>query len=792
MTEYSAAGRSVITVTATSRPKRVAFLVDPRVATPADIEAITTHAVQHWGGGYYPIIPTDGSDLAADYWRLLKATDPDVVYPITKIDEGLAQRIALSIGPAAIEAFDERRQQGERLWIDSRYTSALGVLDIPRALVAFQRSVLPHRFLYLTSKGTNATRHSFALRNFGLTEDVVSTKHAFEHLQLESIAADSTGPGALLESLTAQHGYHLVTPRELSISFMSPPYRLKHDQFAEAFHLVVGDSTYDHLYAWNRQQLSARWKGQDFLWLPSSLIEDKAFLEIVGKWMAHVYWDNQQKHGFVVSYSQDDSTLTKVADIVGKAAWMPMRATRMRGDQFPLPEVEPYWQRPFDDPPAKTTQQIALHDDSGLVSIPVPRFVAQRHGVGSDGWMVDMDIEYHLDPARYAKKSDVWRLPKNAELGRDFVDSPGLARIVDSGMPSVQVTPLDQNVRLKIPSKRTVVMRLIQSANSPRSQRVCSVSAQGEKLAGLIDLVGSLDIAGGLFDDVYLREVLLGLAGSSDGHTRAQVGRVQNLLRKFSDSGESLADESKRADLAKRMVDKIAYFSEPIPAVSWDDMKRKFAEVKAKDKGQDALARDSFDEFRVSELEGLVEERVLVQGALLDCPHCGTKNWRVIGALSSETRCDGCLLSFPFSPTASWLFRLNELVSNGIEKAGILAVLHALHEIGRFARDFFLYLPCQDIYEDRGDGMYVQVTDLDLVVVKDGRFVIGEVKSSPEGFLDFNFERLRALAQNIRPELVILAATGATWPDPVKAQLTSLKAALAPASIEVEALLMDW
>src|SRR5207247_586712 len=104
------------------------------------------------------------------------------------------------------------------------------------------------------------------------------------------------------------------------------------------------------------------------------------------------------------------------------------------------------------------SQQIALHEDSGLVSISVPRFVTQRHAQGSDGWMVDLDIEYHLDPARYVNKSDLWRLPKNAALGRDFVDAGRLARIDARGLPCVEVKPVDQTLRLKIPSKRTVMM----------------------------------------------------------------------------------------------------------------------------------------------------------------------------------------------------------------------------------------------------------------------------------------------------------------------------------------------
>ncbi len=750
MTDHATSGRSAITVTATSRPKRVAFLLDPEKTTVHDVDVVTQFAVRQWGGGYYPLIPTNGSDLARDYWRLLAASDPDVVYPLSDIDETLANRIQVEIGPAVMDTFDERRRSDERLWIDPRHTSALGVLDIPRAMAARRRSILPHSFLYLTAMGESDSR-TFVLRNFGLLDEVVSTKEAFGQLPIQPVEMDSTDVGTLLTLMTSQHSHQLVTPRHLSTSFMTPPFRPKHDSFGQSFHLVVGDSIHDALYAWNRQQVSTRWKGQDFLWLPTSSITDKALLEVVGKWIARFYWDNQQKHGYVVSFSLDEATLDSVGMEVSKTAWMPLKGKRMPTEQFPITGVEPQWEGPFEDPPPTAHQQIALHDDKGLVSIPAPRFVRSRHRSETDGWMVDLNIEYHLDSNRYWNQADYWRLPRRA----------------------------------------TVAMRLIQPTMKATQQRVCTVSSQGEKLAGLIGLAGSLGAAGSLFEDAYARELLLGLAGSSEGHTRSQVIRVQNLLKKFDNEGDSLSDQGKSTELARRIVDKIAHFSEPTPSVSWEDCKRIFSEVKASDEGKDALANDSFDEFRVRQLEELVESTIFIQGALLDCPHCGTKNWRTVDAVSPQIKCDGCVQSFAFSPTASWLFRLNELVSNAIDKSGILAVLHALVQLERWAHDFFLYLPCQDLYEDRGDGRYERVTDLDLVVVQDGRFIIGEVKSSAEGFLEYNFERLIELALEIRPAKVVFAATGTKWPDTVGAHFAEVKKRLEP-DVEVEAILVDW
>jgi hypothetical protein len=267
---------------------------------------------------------------------------------------------------------------------------------------------------------------------------------------------------------------------------------------------------------------------------------------------------------------------------------------------------------------------------------------------------------------------------------------------------------------------------------------------------------------------------------------------VTNLLKRFAAKGGSIADDPDRAALAAWIVERVGYFSGPTPSLSWEDLRRRFQEVKAADTGETGIPRESFADFAADDARDLIQAGILIQGVSLDCPHCGTKNWRLVDALSPELSCDGCLLRFSFGPTVPWLFRLNSLVSNGITRDGVLAVLHALFLEAQLAHDFFLYLPCQDIYEHAGKGQYVHTTDLDLIAIKDGEFHIGEVKSSPDGFLDFDFEKLQAFAQDTRPAVVVLAATGTAWPEPVHQKMTELKQALSSVGVKLEPLLMDW
>jgi hypothetical protein len=245
-----------------------------------------------------------------------------------------------------------------------------------------------------------------------------------------------------------------------------------------------------------------------------------------------------------------------------------------------------------------------------------------------------------------------------------------------------------------------------------------------------------------------------------------------------------------RGALARRMVARLSYFSRPTPSVTWSELQQRFSEIKRADTEHSSIAdNESFDELKAQEIGDFVEGGILVQGVSLRCDHCGKEAWWVTNALSTEVRCDGCLRGFAFPPNPTWRFRLNSLIRNGITKVGVLALLHALLQKSRFARDLFLYLPCQTLFENYGGDPY---TDLDLISLRDGKVIIGEVKSSTEGFRETNFAKLRSVTEEVRPDVLVIAATGTAWPPDVTLELEALRSSLEPIGVAVETLLLPW
>lgn len=95
----------------------------------------------------------------------------------------------------------------------------------------------------------------------------------------------------------------------------------------------------------------------------------------------------------------------------------------------------------------------------------------------------------------------------------------------------------------------------------------------------------------------------------------------------------------------------------------------------------------------------------------------------------------------------------------------------------------------QELREHR-DGPIV--TDLDIIIVRDGEFILGEVKSSPNAFDEEKMCALETVAKEIRPNLFVLAAPGKEWPSEVKKRFQEFEQVLKLLDVRVEALLLDW
>ena len=778
-------------------------MVDPATMTGAGLDELTGLCAKYWGGGLWPIVPTDGTTISDEWWSVLKAFDPDVIYSMTDLEKDFHDRLHDRLAPAILRIATKReRERGDgNTVLDFSVFDSVSSEEIAGFHSTQRTSIAPHRFLHLVDSVDLAENRQFAVRNFGLLSPTTYTRVAFETLQVEEVETRDATPANLLTRF-ATAPLQLVTPLDLSRLYAPRPYDLSPDEFSRGFHLVVGDSVEEALYAWNRVIISDRQAGRDVLWISAALSRDETFLRLVGEFTNRVFWnDQQQRRGKVVSYSEDVEHLNAVASSVAKVAWLGWDAVRLSRGEFP--KLNPrgpgrlYYQS-WSTPVRQQTEQIPTAEGRGRISTARPPFAS--FGSRREAWMLDLEIEYQLDPPRFSNRSDWWWLPHRAALGPLF--SPGrTARITATGRPSVAVSPAEDSIPIQIPTKRAVLAKLFtaipQMASAddlpslPQPYFYFGTSQQGRSFRGLVELFGGLSAAGRTFDDPFWREVFVTGAGRPKSDAESAAAVIAREIKKEDEKASTgKAEASDRDQLAHRIAlalhqiqPKLTTFDTEILKGIWNRTNRHILS------STDSSPRERFQDFAAQELAWLLEEGVLLQGVSIDCPICGLREWRSVDRLDSTIRCDGCAQSFGLPPEPPWRFRLNTLVTEALTREGVLPLLNAVHRITDSASDFVLAIPPQDLRESH-DGEVV--TDLDIIVVRDGDFIIGEVKSSPNRFDEEVLASIASVAKTVHPNRIVLAAPGKEWPVPVQERVAKLGDRLRDLGIEVQLLLLDW
>jgi len=155
------------------------------------------------------------------------------------------------------------------------------------------------------------------------------------------------------------------------------------------------------------------------------------------------------------------------------------------------------------------------------------------------------------------------------------------------------------------------------------------------------------------------------MAGRPDEYSRRRTREIKERLETFlSQDATPIEPRSPRIDQLAEALAQDPTVSDPEPEI----MTRKDLESLSGQLRNEALNRKPNDvrwnaHGRLDEeLKFLLKMKIVLQGAKVRCDFCFTTEWRVVDDLSSEMRCNGCLVRFPVPLTPEWSFRLNDLV----------------------------------------------------------------------------------------------------------------------------------
>lgn len=163
-------------------------------------------------------------------------------------------------------------------------------------------------------------------------------------------------------------------------------------------------------------------------------------------------------------------------------------------------------------------------------------------------------------------------------------------------------------------------------------------------------------------------------------------------------------------------------------------------------------------------LTELSEYKVFLKGVKLKCNNCSSIFWYPINDVGEEVKCRGCLETFSLPIEPEFAYKLNNLVRNNIfstseSRDGNLTVIRVLAVLSAKSLSF-QYSPQLNLYDD--PSINKPFTDLDIVAMQDGRFVIGEAKYNSKLFSEDSNKSLKSLAeiaQIIHPDKIILACS---------------------------------
>ncbi len=757
-----------------SRPLRIAFLVNVETGNSTELVVkIIRFATKCWGGGYFPIIPCNGIKINEYWWKLLLHYDPDIICTTLDLDSNLVSRIYKEVAPFNVEKSDSEF---------SHRLNPLSCLHIPSYLSQVKTYNWEKVPIYLCLPHTSkpGEHDSFFRINYGLIDQTVSNDFLFDSPEiLKKVITNETTPENFIQNCSPHNTSKPLYPKDISKLWCQAPFSVKHNSIANAFHLVVGNSAEDLIWAWNRSLVSSDHNGRDILWLPEDYInEDANFDKTLDEWLQRVYWDNtaHQRFGYIISSSMTNEKLelfnAKLQRIVRSIHWTTCGdPTELYGKL----EFEPYWK------PASIGNTL---EDVGVTTIcdcsfriypseltkltrlqpTIPPFVINQNSTGE----LVADLDYEYQPSKIEHRSSLLRLPKRYGVTQSLFRNRK-SRSSFSGKLSVCFTYNEPCIDMIEPSMHAILSSCgydipndidhLKTFISP--MYAFETSSAGNALIRVLEIFGSLEMAAQFFEDTFW--VYLGLFFCNLQTIESQNAKELRILETGLKNSMNTIPEMKNLSedsvkqLASHLIGKLNRWNTCEKYFSIKQIKNYFNSFRGKllksQNGMSEWQHVDFDYHYLPYLEVFLRRGVFRMGAELKCSSCGHKAWFLLENIRHVSKCNVCGSDIEIPLTFVWTLKLHDIVKEAIVGNSLPLIIRELHNQQIDLNKMFDFLPCQDVYSKDSES---PITDLDLVVFKEGKLIIGEVKSEPSRLTKNELLKLSSIAEVLRPQEVLV------------------------------------
>ncbi len=615
-----------------------------------------------------------------------------------------------------------------------------------------------------------------------MIDQTIATDYFWHHSQIQKkkLASDTT-----LANILSDCSYYETPkplyPKDVAKIWCQLPFSIKYNMVSPAFHLVVGATAEDMIWAWNRSLVSSGHNGRDVLWIPRlSLLEEDGFMSVLSQWLLRVYWNNEQSNirGYLISSSVAADELKKSAEQIQKSTCnMHWLFCHQPGQLYNTLEFDKPWQlvgmrSSLDDIGVSSTQECSFNSYSQYstrvtLRPTIPSFVTNPN---VDGKVVaEIDVKYQ--PYGMERQTSNLCLPKRYSISESLF--PGnQSRSAADGKLSVIFSCLDPRIDMEEPSMQSVLRTfgysIPDTANSKASPYVSGkyifqISSAGKALHRLLQIFGGLEFAKEFFEDPFWVDLglqfcnLKSLEQQEEQEIECLIRELAQLQAGIPELRDVSAEPMRR--LAEGMMGKLNRWNKKEKFISFDEIRKKFKSFRDK-RLKDSNQRNrwesvSFDDHYESGLQSYLDKGVFRMGTLLKCDYCRHEAWFLIERVKHVVDCMACSLSISIPLSPKWTFKLHDTVRESIIENSLPILIRELGHLNYSINSMFDFLPCQNIYKaDQKEP----ITDLDLIIFTAEKLIIGEVKSEPARLTAIEVSKLRDVAKEILPQEVCVVA----------------------------------
>jgi len=689
---------------------RIVYFV-PKQAASKDIFELLIHAQQFWGGRLNPIVPVCEDGITANWRELLGYFDPDYIYFLEPLEMSQIEEISQSL----------KMNPTEILPIDVEFPDIYGLKSVSQ-LAKLKKPVNLIKAEYLVAE-KSPLRDYYRL-NYLLDDRFDIPDEQIGHHRV--IPVNEKSFPSIEDTLINNDIFNSCALSIINTD--APNFRIE-DQRIRPFELIIGkdgDCTDDLLYYWNRRFYSfARSEGSGLFITINQLdllIKIENFKQLLFR------WGRRYRQIELVSFSLGNDKLSEIAEEFKKIVPSFDFKTQPASDfPFTIRDAAGYAFNFLDERPEHALERT----EEFLCRIPrlSTEFIANSP---DEGFALEIDIKaigrYGNFEKLFALETD---LPPILQVKARVSKARKLVAFITYSSYQHGI------LNLIVPDLYNVVSNMfsrpyLEPENGKILRNFVRYNDGSHRLKQFIGLFsGNLEWVDEFIFDRFWSDLFYNLTTGIG--TEADTVTFDVLLENYYQT-------------LKQNYSPIGRAAE-IP----------FPEKQTLSKGLKKL------------LQQMVENKVFLPGYVLKCPHCSSKIWYGIATVQLQITCLGCWESIFFTAESPISYKLNHLIKNNIgmrdDKGkfmpdGNLTAIKTIIHLSSRRRQSFEYIPQIDIFSSLNADK--PVTDLDIVVLLDGKLIIGECKHDSQLFSAEKhkcLENLLWLSRIIRPDAIIISCT---------------------------------